>query len=243
MTMADRQERAGKPDHRDIYNRHADRYELLVSREDDQGNVPRTIREIRPLAGLDVVELGAGTGRLTCLLAPLVRTIYAFDASRHMLHVAVSKLRVRGGRNWGIATADHRALPLSDRVADVVLSGWSVGYIVTWGGEQWTEQLDRVLAEMKRVLRPGGTIILLETLGTGFETPHRPESLAAYYAYLERQGFASTWIRTDYRFTSLTEAEELTRFFFGASLAEQVVERRWIVLPECTGVWWWSKGR
>ena len=37
---------------------------------------------------------------------------------------------------------------------------------------------------------------------------------------------------------SLDEAEELTRFFFGDELAARVVEKEWLILPECTGIWW-----
>jgi hypothetical protein len=91
---------------------------------------------------------------------------------------------------------------------------------------------------MRRVLRPGGTIVVLETLGTGHETPQRLDSLDAYFCYLEEGGFSSTWIRTDYQFVSLDEAEELTRFFFGEDLAAQVTERGQLTLPECTGIWW-----
>ncbi|MCC7207638.1 MAG: class I SAM-dependent methyltransferase, partial [Anaerolineae bacterium] len=50
--------------------------------------------------------------------------------------------------------------------------------------------------------------------------------------------FGSTWVRTDYRFASLAEAERLTRFFFGDALADEVVRRKWVTLPECTGLWW-----
>ncbi len=34
-----------------------------------------------------------------------------------------------------------------------------------------------VLAEASRVLRDGGTIIIMETLGTGYETPCPPDFL------------------------------------------------------------------
>jgi hypothetical protein len=93
---------------------------------------------------------------------------------------------------------------------------------------------------MKRVLRPGGTVIILETLGTGCESPHPPsDALAAYYALLEEEhGFSATWIRTDYRFASLSEAEDLTRFFFGDGLADRVAREGLVTLPECTGIWW-----
>ena len=33
-------------------------------------------------------------------------------------------------------------------------------------------------------------------------------------------------------------AEQLTRFFFGDEMADEVVRQNWVVLPECTGVWW-----
>jgi ubiquinone/menaquinone biosynthesis C-methylase UbiE len=226
------------PDEKEIYNRHADQYELLVSREDYQRHILPALNRIRPFEGLDVVELGAGTGRLTCMLAPIVKTIQAFDASPHMLDVAAAKLQASGSNNWQARVADHRSLPLPDQAADVVISGWSICYTVVWHTDTWQTELGKALAEMKRVLRPGGTIIIIETLGTGKEKPEPPDNLKEYYAYLEREGFSSTWIRTDLKFESLAEAETLIRFFFGDELAQKVVEENRTVLPECTGIWW-----
>jgi ubiquinone/menaquinone biosynthesis C-methylase UbiE len=93
---------------------------------------------------------------------------------------------------------------------------------------------------MMRVLKPGGTAIILETMTTGSETPAPPnERLAAYYAWLENeQGFSYKWIRTDYQFASVQEADELTRFFFGDELADRIVREGITILPECTGIWW-----
>jgi len=226
------------PDLQEIYDKHGDQYELLISREDYQGNIFRALHRIRPLEGMDVVDLGAGTGRLTCMLAPMVKSIQAFDISQHMLDVAIAKLEHSGLQNWRVGVADHRELPLENQVADVVIAGWSIVYAAIWCDGTWQEELGKALAEMKRVLRPGGTIIILETLGTGYETPQPPEELKAYFAYLEEHGFSSTWIRTDYRFESLAEAEGLARFFFGDELAAKVVKNNWVILPECTGIWW-----
>jgi ubiquinone/menaquinone biosynthesis C-methylase UbiE len=172
------------------------------------------------------------------MLAPVVKTIQVFDASPHMLDVAAAKLRKNGWQNWRVAAADHRNLPINDRTADLVISGWAICYLVVWYAETWRRELNQALAEMKRVLRPGGTIIILETLGTGHETPHPPDNLATYYEFLAEAGFSSTWIRTDYQFESLAEAEALTRFFFGEAMAEKVANENLVILPECTGIWW-----
>jgi ubiquinone/menaquinone biosynthesis C-methylase UbiE len=229
------------PDHfQNIYAQHADRYEALVLREDYQGNILRALDAIHPVAGAEVVEFGAGTGRLTLLLAPRVRSIRAHDGSAHMLEVATAKLQQTGLTNWKTGVADNASLPEADASADIAIEGWSFGHCVGWYPDSWRAEIGKALAEMRRILRPGGMMILLETMGTGSETPQPPNAgLAACYAWLEaEQGFSHRAIRTDYQFESLAEAESLTRFFFGDDMAEAVLQNRWMVLPECTGVWW-----
>jgi ubiquinone/menaquinone biosynthesis C-methylase UbiE len=223
-----------------IYANHADQYEALVLREDYQGNILKALQTIRPLTGLDVVEMGAGTGRLTLMLAPLVKSLHAFDNSAHMLDVAITKLNQTGFTNWRAEVADNRSLPVADSSADLSIQGWSFGHYCGWYPDTWREAIGAALGEMTRVLRPGGTAILLETMGTGRETPQPPTpALAEYYAWIEGEHrFTPTTLRTDYHFESLAEAERLTRFFFGDELADEVVRRNWVVLPECTGVWW-----
>jgi ubiquinone/menaquinone biosynthesis C-methylase UbiE len=226
------------PDYEQIYSKQADQYERLITREDYEGNLWRALSRIRPPERLDVVELGAGTGRLTCWLAPVVKTIHAFDASPAMLDLAIGKLAQTGQGNWHAQVADHRRLPIGNQVADLVISGWSICYTVVGYRDTWQTELGQALAEIKRVARPGGTIVILETLGTGYETPHPPEELAEYYAFLEASGFASTWIRTDYRFDSMAEAQTLARFFFGDEMLAKIVAAERPILPECTGIWW-----
>jgi ubiquinone/menaquinone biosynthesis C-methylase UbiE len=223
---------------RNIYQTEGDRYEALISREDYQGQILHAIQEIVSLDGLDVFDLGAGTGRLTLLLAPLVRSIRAFDASAEMLRVCQKRLIASGLSNWQVDVADHRRLPVSATSADLVVSGWSVSYLAVWNPGNGPAELDKWLSEMKRVVRREGTIILFESLGTGNEEPIRLEHMEPTYQWLEDNGFDNTWIRTDYRFESVEEAIELSGFFFGEELAEQVRASGSVLLPECTGVWW-----
>ena len=67
---------------------HRDAYDALIEREDYQGYVRPMLAQVPPLESARVVEFGAGSGRLTRLLAPLVQRIRAYDASTHMLSVA-----------------------------------------------------------------------------------------------------------------------------------------------------------
>jgi ubiquinone/menaquinone biosynthesis C-methylase UbiE len=230
MIMSDQQRR--------IYQTDGDRYEALISREDYQGNIPRAIDEIIDVGGLDALDLGAGTGRLTLMLAPRVKSIHAFDASAEMLRVCRERLMATGLSNWQVDVADHRQLPVEDHSADLVVSGWSVSYLSVWNQENGDAELDKWLAEMRRVLRKNGTIILFESLGTGNESPVRLEHVEPTYRWLDANGFQNKWIRTDYQFESVEEAEELSRFFFGDELGDKVKKNNWVILPECTGVWW-----
>lgn len=226
------------PTEKEIYKTEGAKYEALIAREDYQGNILRALREIVALNGLDVYDLGAGTGRLACLLAPHVRSVRAFDLSAEMLRVCREKLNSSGLTNWQVDVADHRKLPAADASADLVVSGWSVSYLAVWNPASWRSELDTWLAEMHRILRPGGQIVLFESLGTGNEMPVELEHLKDYYPWLIQAGFQKKVIRTDYEFASLEEACELSSFFFGDELGCRVMENQWKILPECTGVWW-----
>lgn len=226
------------PDHNRIYQEQAARYAEMVAHEDYHGHLLPAIQAITPVAGLDVVESGAGTGRLTALLAPLARSLCALDLSPHMLATAAATLSP-----CRFAAADHRALPLPDACADLLVSGWSVCMLVVNYDETWQAQVTQALREFHRVLRPGGTLILIETQGTGAETPQGHPHLDPYYAFLESQGFTSTWIRTDFKFASEAQAQSLIGFFFGEEMAANLVSQYGIMTPECTGLWWKQKAK
>ncbi|MEP7291553.1 MAG: class I SAM-dependent methyltransferase, partial [Chloroflexota bacterium] len=204
------------------------------AREDYEGNLLPALQSVRPFAGLDVVELGAGTGRLTAQIAPLAKSLLALEFSEHMIAVLRQKLPA-----VTTLAADNRALPLANRSADVTIAGWAIAHSVEWYPETWREETGKTIAEMFRVLRPGGTAIILETLGTGNETPAPPnEGLAQFYQILENEyAFTLMALRTDYCFASPAEGQALLRFFFGDDLADRMVAEQLTILPECTGIW------
>ena len=228
------------PTEQEVYSSHAREYEELVSHEDYHGNILQAIRAIAPLSNADVVDLGAGTGRLACLLQAHVHRVIACDLSPHMLRIARDKLR-KGHGEWLAAAADHRHLPLPIHSADLVVSGWSVSYVTVWYPDDWSAQADAWLEETRRVLRKGGHVILLESLGTGNEEPQRLPHLENFYGWLDRAGFRSTWIRTDYQFETPEAAARIAGFFFGDEMKQRILCEWLTILPECTGVWWRDK--
>jgi len=227
------------PDYAEIYQKHAQEYDMLISREDYLHNLYWRLAKITPFDGLNVVEFGAGTGRLTTMLAPVVATIRAYDSSEHMLSKTVEKLSMTGLENWYTEVGDHRSISAEDASADLAISGWSMCYLALGSVNTWREELDKGFKEMQRVVREDGLLIIIETLGTGFDSPHPPAELKHYFDLLKKKGFKKDWIRTDYLFRDLSEAITLTNFFFGEETLDRITSNDdGVVLPECTGIWW-----
>ncbi|WP_438444947.1 class I SAM-dependent methyltransferase [Gorillibacterium sp. sgz5001074] len=226
------------PDHDKIYHQQAELYEALVSK---QPSLLDLVNGIRPVRGLDIVDAGAGTGRLSAVLAPYARSLTALDASEAMLALTAQKLAASGlpQERWRCAAADHRRLPLPDASCDLLVSGWSVCYLASSNRPDWEADLDRALAEFRRVLRTDGTLVLFETMGTGVEKPEPPSFLTGYYRLMEeRYGFARRIFPFDYTFGDWREAERCVRAFFGDGLADQVRRERLSTVKEYAGMWW-----
>jgi ubiquinone/menaquinone biosynthesis C-methylase UbiE len=223
-----------------IYRHDAERYDRLVAREDQRGRIFEILMEIQPYAGLTCADIGAGTGRMTRQLALLAEHVYAFDVEASMLRVAATSLAESGLTNWQLIQAENRALPLPDNSVDLSIEGWSFAHTTGWHPDEWQERIRLMIQEMQRITKPGGYIILLETMGASTRQPRPPaDSLATLYQWWEDEfGFDYRWIRTDYQFASMQEADELLRFFFGDDLADTVQDSGREIVPACTGVWW-----
>ena len=91
----------------------------------------------------------------------------------------------------------------------------------------------------ERLVRPGGTILLIETMGTNVDEPCPPgELLSTFYRILEEDhDFRRTVISTDYRFRSVEEAARVMGFFFGHQMSEAVRQRGTTIVPEYSGIW------
>lgn len=126
--------------------------------------VDRSLGLLRPhLAGRawgDVLDVGCGTGALLPRLAAWNARVSAYaglDPSPAMLRQAAEAARapVEGGPapRAGFAAGEAEALPFASASFDVVLSASALHYFA---------DAPRALAEMRRVLRPSGRLLLLD---------------------------------------------------------------------------------
>jgi ubiquinone/menaquinone biosynthesis C-methylase UbiE len=219
-----------------IYKTQATAYHALIAAEDVDGNLLPALQAIAPLAGTRVLDLGSGTGRIPLLLKGLDCEVISVDLHHAMLIEQQHQLQIWGAR---LIQADIRRLPLTDQLCDVVIAGWAIGHFTGWHLKTWKDEIQKAVNEMTRAANSGGTIIILETLGTGSKEAGPPNSaLAEYYDILENAlGFSRQVVATDYDFGSVERAAELCGFFFGDEMADKVKANSWSRVPEWTGIW------
>jgi ubiquinone/menaquinone biosynthesis C-methylase UbiE len=100
-----------------------------------------------------VLDIGTGTGRVLELLAPRISQGVGVDASKAMLALARSRLARAGLTHCSVRLADMYRLPLADASFDVAVMQMVLHY---------AEDPPGVLAEVARVLRPGGQLIVID---------------------------------------------------------------------------------
>jgi len=105
-----------------------------------------------------LLDIGTGTGRLLELLAPRIELGLGIDASRAMLALARARLAGPGLTHCAVRLGDMYRLALADASVDVVVLQMVLHY---------AEQPDGVIAEAARVLRPGGTLLVVDLLAHG----------------------------------------------------------------------------
>ena len=98
--------------------------------------------------GLDVLDVAAGEGYGTALLAEVARSVVGVEISAPAVMHAVEAYR---GPNIRFLEGDARRLPLDTASVDAVVSFETIEHLY---------EHDQFLAEVRRVLRPGGRFIV-----------------------------------------------------------------------------------
>jgi len=137
-------------------------------------HVPEAAVEAAVLGALDgrvvdlVVDLGTGTGRMLEVLAPAYRRGIGIDSSREMLAVARARLAASGLSHAQVRLGDIAALDPAIGPADLVVIHQVLHYFDDPG---------RMLAQARRLLKPGGEVLIVDF------APHGLEFLRAEHAH------------------------------------------------------------
>ncbi len=111
---------------------------------------------LAPSPGDRVVDLGAGFGPATGLLAERVGptgTVIAIDPSKAMRMIVAIRKRLARRAVVDIRKGTAESLPLADASVDAIVSLNAMHHM---------DDLAQAAAEMHRVLRPGGKILLID---------------------------------------------------------------------------------
>lgn len=133
-----------------LYNTVAHEYDDVFPRHVAQHYVDKRtglVRDLIPMGGL-VLDVGCGTGLLGAAIASLGYDVYGADLSPQM---------VRKARDRGLAGAyagSTTALPFADDSFDLAITVATLHHLET------PERVARTVAEMARVVRRGGYVVL-----------------------------------------------------------------------------------
>ena len=109
---------------------------------------------------LTVLDVGTGTGFMLLGAAPRVAHVMGVDASPAMLEQARQNLVAAGHRKAELRQGRMEALPVDATSVDVVLANMALHH---------AEDPGRAIAEIARVLRPNGRVVLTDLAQHGHE--------------------------------------------------------------------------
>ncbi len=116
----------------------------------------KAIRELKSLNPKSILDVATGTGDFAFEAIKILHPekVTGVDISEGMLEVARRKIKARKLEHvFSVSLGDSEMLPFSDNQFDAI----TVAY-----GVRNYEHLEQGLADMLRVLRPGGKIVILE---------------------------------------------------------------------------------
>lgn len=141
---------------------HPDVYEIENRALDPDGHVLAAMRNLAPFDGRTLVDLGCGTGFWLAGYARDAARVIGIEPDPALR--ARAEARIRGVPRAEVLPGSAERLPLADRSVDVVHARFA--YFLGPGIVGWAKAAggpgDAGLHEVMRVLRPGGSLIVVD---------------------------------------------------------------------------------
>ena len=196
-----------------------DTYELENLASDRAGVIDTALEALHPLAGSTLVDVGCGTGFHLPRFAARGARVVGVEPHVPLVRRAAARLGARAAGVAGVA-GDAEALPLADGSAHVVHARWA--YFFGPGCEPG-------LAELERVLRPGGVACLVDndatrsTFGGWFSRAYPAYDPVAVQRFWDRQGFATERLTIEWTFDRREDLEAVVRIELPPGPADAVL--------------------
>jgi ubiquinone/menaquinone biosynthesis C-methylase UbiE len=148
---------------------------------------------VRPRGDERALDVGTGAGALAFALAPLVREVVGLDPVPELLDLA----RERAPANVELVEGDGTALPFAEESFDLAATQRALHHV---------DRADRVLAELVRVTRRGGRVLVIDQLA-----PADADEAAAVHEFERARDPSHTRLLSDAELRALFAANRLTR--------------------------------
>jgi ubiquinone/menaquinone biosynthesis C-methylase UbiE len=147
---------------------------------------------VEPVGDERALDVGTGAGALALALAPLVREVVGLDPVPELLELA----RERALPNTEFVEGDGTALPFPDAAFDLAGTQRALHHLA---------RPDRVVAELARVTRPGGRVLVIDQLA-----PDDPAAAAVLHEFETVRDRSHTRLLTDAELRELFAANGLS---------------------------------
>ncbi|MGH3412400.1 MAG: class I SAM-dependent methyltransferase [Marmoricola sp.] len=215
-----------------------DLYELECQAFDPDGLVDQAIRSVADWAGRDVVDVGCGSGFLLPRFATTARSVVGVEPHQALRAIAVRRTR----RLANVSLRDGLAsdLPLPGAAADLVHARWA--YFFGPGCEPG-------LAELDRVLRPGGAAFVVDndltrsTFGAWFRRGFPAVDPVAVERFWAARDWRRIPVLTSWRFDRREDLEAVVRIELPPAAADAALAAHsGTTVDYAVNVWWWRGG-
>lgn len=202
------------------YHDKNDFYEEFSQAEDGEGKVKDYLNK-KANCGV-VLDAGCGTGKFLEILEKNSNKYIGVDLSFDQLVKAKSK---SCKENSIFINANLQDIMLGDNTVDLIVSPWVLGTVTD------LEERNKCLNELKRVLKPGGEIILIENEeGSEFEYLRGRDKdfrTSTYNQWIMNNGFVrDEVIDTYFNFNNLDRAKECFLEIYGKEVTNRVTSEK-----------------
>jgi demethylmenaquinone methyltransferase / 2-methoxy-6-polyprenyl-1,4-benzoquinol methylase len=164
---------------RRLFSTIADRYDfitVMLSYGQDRRWKARIAEMSAAGPGVRALDLACGTGDIAFALAARGAQVVGLDVTVRMVELARGKPGARRPGGVQFVTGDMMSLPFAADQFDLVTTGYGIRNV---------PEIAPAIAEIRRVLKPGGLLLSLD-----FNKPAHPVVRAVYLAYLTIVGSA-----------------------------------------------------